>query len=109
MIDVLNKKCLEENCHKIPNFNLPNETVGIYCKIHSKENMINIISKKCLGKNCDTIVNKKYKGYCLRCFIYKFPDVKISRNYKVIKDQFKNQTMTFDKQTGGCSKRRSDV
>ena len=61
--------------------------------------------------------NKIYKGYCLRCFVYKFPDVKISRNYKVkenhmtdfIKYQFQDQDMTFDKQTSGCSRRRPDV
>jgi hypothetical protein len=79
--------------------------------------MVNVKSNRCLEDNCDTIVKHKYKGYCLRCFIYKFPDVKISRNYKVkelfmtdfIKEQFKDQVITFDKQTGGCSKRRPDV
>jgi len=47
---------------------------------------------------------------------YKFPNEKISRNYKVkenhmtdfIKSEFKNEVMVFDKQTGGCSKRRPD-
>jgi hypothetical protein len=51
------------------------------------------------------------------CFINKFPNEKISRNYKVkenhmtdfIKLEFKEQVMVFDKQTGGCSKRRPDV
>ena len=73
--------------------------------------MIDIKHKKC--KEC----NKKYKGYCLRCFIFKFPNVKISKNYKIkekhvtdfIKEQFKNEIKVFDKQTGGCSKRRPDI
>ena len=118
MVDVKNKKCQETNCNKQPIFNLPDKTTGIYCKEHSKIGMINIKSKRCLEENCDLIPkNNKYKGYCLRCFVYKFPDVKISRNYKVkelfmtdfIKDTFKDEYMIFDKQTGGCSKRRPDV
>jgi hypothetical protein len=118
MIDVKSKKCQEENCNRQPNFNLTNEKIGIYCKEHSKVGMVDVINNKCLEENCDTRVkNNKYKGYCLRCFVYKFPDVKISRNYKVkenhmtdfIKEQFKEEVMTFDKIVGGCSKRRPDV
>ena len=118
MVDISHKKCLEENCDTQPNFNLPNENVGIYCNEHKKENMIDVKNKRCLSDHCDTqVTNKKYKGYCLRCFVYKFPDVKISRNYKVkeffmtdfIKEQFKEEVITFDKQTGGCSRRRPDV
>jgi len=30
------KKCLEENCNKQPNFNLPNEISPIYCMIKNK-------------------------------------------------------------------------
>jgi hypothetical protein len=118
MVDIKHKKCEEENCNIQPSYNLPNEKIGMYCYTHKKENMIDVINKRCLEESCDTIVTyKKFKGFCLRCFINKFPDEKISRNYKVkethmvdfIKEQFKEQTMTFDKQTGGCSKRRPDV
>jgi hypothetical protein len=117
MINVKNKKCQEENCNKIPAYNFNNEIQGIYCNEHKKNNMVNIKSKRCKEKNCDTIVhNKKYKGYCLRCFINLFPNEKVSRNYKVkenhmtdfLKEEFKEQIMVFDKQTGGCSKRRPD-
>lgn len=27
--------------------------------------------------------NKNYEGYCLRCFIYTFPDKPVLRNYKI--------------------------
>jgi hypothetical protein len=116
MINVVSKTCLELNCNIQPRFNFENEKIGLYCSIHKKDNMFDVISKRC--KECnDKQVGNKYKGYCLRCFVYKFPDVKISRNYKVkenhmtdfIKDQFKDEVMIFDKQTGGCSKRRPDV
>ena len=112
-------KCLEENCNKRPNFNLSNEKIGIYCNKHKKTNMIDVKNKRCLEKYCDTqISNNKYKGYCTRCFIYKFPSEKISKNYKVkeshmtdfIKEEFKNEELIFDKQiNGGCSLRRPDV
>ena len=80
---------------------------GLYCFEHKKNNMINVKDKRC--KECyeTQISNKQYKGYCLRCFVYKFPDVKISTNYKIkelfmtdfIKQEFKTEVMTFDKQT----------
>jgi Holliday junction resolvase len=116
MVDIKSKKCLEENCKKRPNYNLYNKKIGIYCLKHKKDNMVDIKNKKCLECN-DTRSTKKYKGYCLRCFIFKFPDVKISKNYKVkeiymtdfIKEQFKDEVMIFDKTVGGCSKRRPDV
>ena len=36
--------------------------------------MIDIINKRCKTSLCDITGNKKYDGYCLRCFIYTFPD-----------------------------------
>jgi hypothetical protein len=48
-------KCKEENCDKRSYFNLPNETFGIYCKNHSKINMINVTVKKCLENDCNII------------------------------------------------------
>jgi hypothetical protein len=118
MINIKTKRCKENNCSIIgPKFNLPNTKVGLYCSKHKKENMINIKDKMCLQcKITYSNPNHKYKGYCVRCFIFKFPNEKISRNYKVkevimtdfIKSEFKDEIMIFDKQTGGCSKRRPD-
>ena len=45
--------------------------------------MVDILNKRCKEVNCDILITNKYKGYCLRCFIFKFPNEKISRNYKV--------------------------
>jgi len=117
MINVVSKTCLELNCNIQPLFNLQDKKYGLYCSNHKKDNMFDVISKRCKECNDTQISNKKYKGYCLRCFMFNFPDEKVSRNYKVkenhmsdfIKEQFKDQVITFDKQTGGCSKRRQDV
>jgi hypothetical protein len=77
--------------------------------------MIDVLHKKCLS--CGEFQTKiKYKGYCIRCFVFIFPNEEISRNFKVkekhmsdyIKEEFKNEIFIFDKQIGGCSKRRPD-
>ena len=52
MINVINKRCIETNCNKQPNYNLQTETKALYCSIHKKENMINIITKRCIETNC---------------------------------------------------------
>ena len=118
MINVISRKCIQDNCTKEPIYNIKKEKRGIYCNKHKKENMINIKDKRCLEYECDIFVkNKKYKGYCLRCFIFKFPNEKISKNYKVkenhmtdfLKEEFKDEIMVFDKTVGGCSLRRPDV
>lgn len=72
----------------------------------------------CNSPHCETIGNKKYQGYCFRCFLYLFPNSEIIRNHKTkeravadyIREQFPDYTITLDKPvTGGCSKRRPDV
>ena len=46
------RKCIEENCNTYANFNLINEKVGIYCKIHKKANMINLNILQCNQEFC---------------------------------------------------------
>jgi hypothetical protein len=58
------------------------------------------------------------KGYCLRCFIYNFPNDKIVRDYgtreakvsQFIKNTYTNLKITYNKIIdGGCSKNRPDI
>ena len=80
--------------------------------------------KKCGGSQlcktplCETYATRKYKGYCLVCFIHLFPNEKNVRNYKTkekevvdkILESFPNFTWISDKKiTDGCSKRRPDL
>ena len=118
MVDVNSKYCLYENCKIRPSFNYINEKTALFCKEHSKIGMVDVKSKRCLECNDTQVYNKIYKGYCTRCFLYKFPNEKVSRNYKVkenhmtdfIKENFKQEHIIFDKQVdGGCSKRRPDL
>ena len=62
-------KCIEDNCNKYPIYNLPDKKTGIYCKEHSKENMIDFKHKKCLDTNCNirpsfNLPNEKTGIYC---------------------------------------------
>jgi hypothetical protein len=85
--------------------------------------MVDVVHQKCLN-GCGLVVQRtqeRYKGYCLRCFVYLFPDRKVSRNYKVKEKHFvdhikaagvlpETAIITFDKRLqGGCSARRPDI
>lgn len=117
MIDVINNSCIE--CGSQPSFNLPGSKTAIYCGVHKLDGMVNVRMKTCLYDWCDTQVhNSKYEGYCLRCFMYTFPDKPVSRQYKTkeqavtrfLLDVFASVTWVCDKPvTGGCSRRRPDL
>ena len=118
MIDIKNKKCEFDNCNIRPSYNYENEKQAIYCAKHKLDNMIDIKNNKCKTELCFTIVNKRYKGFCLRCFIYNFPDSKIIRDYgtreakvsEFIKETYKDLNITYNKQiNGGCSQHRPDI
>jgi hypothetical protein len=75
-------------------------------------------SDLCISGFCDTMKNPKYENYCLRCFVYLFPDKPNTRNYKTkektvsdfIISSFNNLSWITDKKVqGGCSKRRPDL
>lgn len=76
------KQCEYENCKTLPAYNYSGEKTALYCTKHKKDGMDDIVSKKCESEWCDTAVGKKYNGYCMRCFMYLFPDKPVARNYK---------------------------
>ena len=117
MIDLVHKKCHEVYCDKRPNYNFEDMSIGIYCKSHAKENMIDVEHPRCKECNITRISNSKYKGLCLRCFMFQNPNEKIVKNYKIkenhitnfLKTEFKNVDLVLDKQVnGGCSGKRPD-
>jgi hypothetical protein len=116
MIDVKNPRCV--NCDKLyPTYNKPGLPKR-YCSDCKTNDMVDVTVKRCIEcKEIRISRNNKYDGHCLRCFIYKFPDNKITKNYKVkeryiqdfIKEEFCNE-FDFDKIIqGGCSKKRPDA
>jgi hypothetical protein len=50
MVNVKSKRCIHENCDKIPNFNNFGETTAEYCFTHKLKNMVNVKAKRCIYK-----------------------------------------------------------
>ena len=119
MIDVISKKCNDPFCEKQPAFNYETSKLPIYCSEHKKDGMVNVKNTKCKTHLCDKLIsNPQYEGYCLRCFMYLFPDRPVSRNYKTkeakvvehVLERFPDFTWIHDKSIpDGCSKKRPDL
>ena len=119
MRDVKSKRCEIEGCNKIPCYGMKWKE-PTRCRKHKTDDMRDVKNKRChLCPNIisTTIIQRKYKGYCFRCFIHTFPDAPITRNYKIkekhftdfLKDAYPNLTMTFDRPIqGGCSQKKPD-
>jgi hypothetical protein len=119
MVNVINKSCIYQDCKTIAVWNIEGEKQGLYCSKHRLDGMINVKSKTCKNEWCYiSPYSDKYEGYCLRCFMYIFPDKPISRNYKTkeksvedfVKKSYPDLSWIDDKQIkDGCSKRRPDL
>lgn len=112
-------KCEVSDCIKKATFNFE-ELPPKFCVDHISHGMVNVRHKKCLTPLCNTVINNtvKYEGYCLRCFIYTFPDKPVTKNYKTkekyvsdfVKSKITNVDWITDKKImDGCSKRRPDL
>jgi hypothetical protein len=116
MKNVISKTCEHLGCEIICCYNYKGKKTGRFCDIHKLDGMINVISKTC--HICDTYANRKYRGFCARCFSYTFPNEPMSRNIRTkerhvadfIRNTFPEYTIIFDKPIqDGCSKRRPDI
>ena len=119
MSNIRSMTCKNKDCMTLPSYNYEGEQKGIYCLVHKLDTMIDVKNKKiCKIYLCPTRITDKYDGYCLRCYMYLFPDKPVSRNYKTkeysvveyIQTKFSNFQWIADKiVNGGCSKRRPDL
>jgi hypothetical protein len=116
MIDIKHQKCIHECCLVRPNYNYDNEVTGIYCTSHKLDTMVDVINTRCLTPLCFT--QPRHEGYCMRCFMYTFPDKPVARNYKTkefsvvdyITKEFPEYVWITDKIIqNGCSKKRPDL
>jgi len=115
MENVRHKLC---ECGKAqPTFNLEGLPPN-YCASCKTTSMTDVRHKKCKTLYCDIRVEKKYEGYCLRCFVYTFPDKPVAKNYKTkeaavaqhVLSLFANFTWIADKKIqDGCSLKRPDL
>ena len=118
MIDVRHKKCIHPDCQKRATYNFEGEKNTLYCNSHKQEGMIDVRHKRCKTYLCEILSSKKYDNYCLRCYMYTFPDKPISRNYKTkeyavveyVKQKYPEYNWILDKIiSGGCSRKRPDL
>jgi hypothetical protein len=118
MVNVISKTCIHKGCKTRPVFNNNGETKGLYCTNHKERGMVDVKHKSCIYDWCHIIVTDKYQGYCLRCYIYTFPDKPVTRNYKTkeravvefVCERFPEHTWITDKKVNdGCSMRRPDI
>jgi hypothetical protein len=115
MVNVKDRVCEWPECTTRPSFGYPGERQCM-CRQHRQENMVDVVHKQC--HLCSTLAMiPKYRGYCVRCFIYTFPNEPVTRNYKIkekhladfITATYPELNITFDKPIhGACSKRRPD-
>ena len=118
MIDVKSKKCEQEECETIPNYNYLGEKQARFCAKHALDRMVNVKHQLCKTPLCEIVIGSKYSGYCLRCFMFMFPDQPNARNYKtkeravadIVLEHFTDVDWIADKVvSGGCSRRRPDM
>jgi len=118
MVNVRDKPCIHHGCNIIPKYNKAGEKKALYCTAHKLEGMVDVKHTNCKSELCFTLVQEKYEGYCLYCYMNLFPDKPVSRNYKTkeyavvefVKNQFPHLSWIADKIiSGGCSKRRPDL
>jgi hypothetical protein len=127
MIDLVHQKCI---CGKSqPIYGLENDKIATCCTKCKTDEMIDLKHEMCKsnyleeGKTfeCNTRGNKKYKGYCTRCYSYHFPNDPLTfqircktkeqavRDY--INENFKGFQHDIPLWIGGCDcthKRRID-
>jgi hypothetical protein len=117
MVDVTRHKCITCN-DKRAIFNNYGEKIPLYCLEHKTPFMINIEHRLCNTYMCGKRSIEKYEYYCLTCYIYKYPNRPLSRNYKtkeseVVKfvlNKFPNFDWIADKRIlDGCSYKRPDL
>jgi hypothetical protein len=118
MVDVKNKRCEHDGCGKQPVYNYEGEKQARFCVKHALDGMVDVKNKRCKTPLCDTRPSDKYSGYCLRCYMYTFPDKPVAHNYKtkeravadIVLEHFPEVDWIADKVvSGGCSRRRPDL
>ncbi|MDA9272060.1 hypothetical protein N9Q05_01585 [bacterium] len=117
MVDIRTNKC---SCgKKQPYWGLKEDKRATCCRECKTDLMVDIKHKRCKADHCNIRASeRRYRGYCSRCFFYTFPDEKLTRNYKTkentivdhIKQKFPNYDWVHDRRVvDGCSLKRPDL
>jgi hypothetical protein len=68
MVNVVSKKCEQDECTKQPFFNTKGASKGRFCADHKQEDMVDVINKKCEQIGCTKIPVFNTKGESKRWF-----------------------------------------
>lgn len=127
MIDVVHPFCKFPGCKSVNSnqpvralFNFPGKTKAIRCLEHKDKDMIDVLHPTCSAEWCETRVDDpiRFRGFCLRDYVYNFPNEPITRYYKTkerhvvefVELYFTDYNPIFDKVIpGSTSKRRPDI
>jgi hypothetical protein len=97
---VKTKKC--HLCEKAPTYGYE-KSKPIACRDHKNDDMKDVTHVSCKTPLCE--IRPVKAGYCSRCYIYMFPDSKVTRNFKTkelavrefLKVEFPSVTLVHDK------------
>jgi len=93
MIDVKNKRCVQDNCDKHPIYNYQDEKIAKYCFNHKLENMVNVKNKRCVQEICNTIPSYNYQDEKVAkyCFNHKLENMVNVRSKRCIQENCNTQ------------------
>lgn len=114
-----NKQC---PCGTTASFGYAEDKIKRCCAKCRDDDMIQLSGTYCKFEGCMTQVRPHvYDGYCVRCFVHLFPELKTKRAWK-IKEQhvadyiqevaasdFPHLSIVYDRALGGCSSKRPDI
>jgi hypothetical protein len=77
MVNVVNKRCISENCTIMPVFNYKGCKTALYCSGHKLENMVDVNNRTCMRKDCNIRPCFNYEGEktALYCFGHKLENM----------------------------------
>lgn len=52
MVNIRNRRCLDESCARVSSFNAEGCKTPLYCRKHAKEGMVGVKSKRCSHTSC---------------------------------------------------------
>ena len=130
MVDLINPKCVCGAAR--PSYGRVGDKKPSCCSKCKTPDMVDLHNKNKMCKHCgDTRANPRYRGHCLFCFMHKFPDEPVARNYKTKERAVQEfltasfgstRTLVFDRvvepvvpagadefEVVPCSRRRPDV
>ena len=80
MKNIVDKRCIINDCQKIPIYNFDGHKERLYCNKHKENGMINVQNKKCIFNNCKTRASYNFDNLsAIYCYNHKQTNMRIVR------------------------------